>query len=123
MISDCHLALHSFDDRIIANERVFQNRFGDLRVRSYYRVTDAGAIQHGSRPDRDVRPDPRLLESDVVLDIDGIDDRGITHILRTTRAAALEHRLVGLDHRLDFSGVVPAFDIDDFDLRALLDHV
>src|ERR1700680_4540476 len=123
MVAQCHLTLHALDYRVVPDKRVLENGLRDFRVRTDDRVTDLGAIEHRTSTDRDVGPDLRLLQRDVVFDIDRIDDGRVANVLRATRAPAFEHRLVGLDHRLDLSRVVPAFDIDDLDLGAFVDHV
>src|SRR6267378_505431 len=123
MISDRYLSLHSFDDRIIPDQGVAQRGSRYRRLRANDRVADFDALEHRARPDGNVRTDSRFLERHVVFDVNGIDDRRVAGILRPAGAAAGQHRLVRLDHRLDLASVVPAFDIHDFDLRALVDHV
>src|ERR1700737_885542 len=123
MISDRYLSLHSFDDRVIPDKRIAQRGPLYRRPRPDDRVAYLDALEHGTRSDGDVRTDFRFLERHVVFDVNGIDDSRVTGILRPACAATGKHRLVRLDHRLDLASVVPALDIDDFDLRALVDHV
>ena len=52
-----------------------------------------------------------------------IDRDAGRHGRRPARAPLLEHRAIRLEQRALLARVVPAFDVDDFDLRALVDHV
>src|SRR6266480_80496 len=123
MIADGDFALHACYNGVVSNERIPENRFRDLRVRPDNRITDLGAIDHRAGADRNVGPDLRFPERDVVFDVDRIDDRRVAGIFGAPCAPALEHRLVRFEHRLDLAGVVPPLDVDHFDLRPLLDHV
>src|SRR3981081_2413997 len=103
MISDRYLSLHSFDDRVIADQRIAQRRSLYRRLRADDRVADFDALEHGARSDGDIRTDFRFPERHVVLDVNGIDDRRVPGTLRAAGAAAAQPRPVGLSHRLALS--------------------
>src|SRR5688500_20204713 len=122
VVAQGQLAFHPFDDRRVANERVLERGADDLRVRPDEGVLELRALDDRPSADRDVRTNLRAFEDDVVLDVDRVDDRRAAGRLRTPRAPLLQHHAVRLQERVDLPGVVPPLDVDDADLRALVDQ-
>ena len=52
-----------------------------------------------------------------------MDRRARRRFAGATCPPALQHRAIRLEQRIELPRIVPALDIHDFDLRALVDHV
>src|SRR5689334_20783028 len=69
MIGDRHFAPHADDHRLVTDDRVSERRSRERRLAADDRIAQLAPFDPAPLLDRDVRPDRRLGERDVVLDV------------------------------------------------------
>src|SRR5688572_10893837 len=97
MVAEGELSVDALDDDLIAEQGVPEARAPGLGLPAEYRVAKGRSFHDRSGPERYVRPDDRVRQRHVVLDVDRLANLRSLGGLRHAAVPLLEHHAVGVE--------------------------